>query len=126
MVAIPHLSMQYKLPPYARTILSQRRTGRHGISGLLSICLHWRIRENWGGRIVIPDTFNAAEVDWSPLVVALDCQILHAPFDDARAEQMAELVAPFCAGLHLIEAAPDGTERNHRVLRSAVRGCDAR
>ncbi len=126
MVAVFRQSMQHKLPPYGRTILNQRRAGRHGLTGLLSICLDWRIRENWGGRIVLPDTFNAAVVDWSRLTVGLDCQVLHAPFDDARAERVAELVAPFCAGLHLIEVAPDGAERNFRVLRSALRSGDAR
>ncbi len=81
-----------KLPPYARSLVQKRRCGLAPAARDLAIVTGWDIGKAWAWRIVVPETEDPAQLDFS-VVAGLSCLLMGQ--DRARMDAIARAVIQF-------------------------------
>jgi hypothetical protein len=84
--------MALKLPPYARSLVQKRRRGLAPATRDLAIVTDWNIGKAWPWRIVVPDTEDPTQLDFS-VVAGLSCLLMG--HDRTRMDVIARAVIPF-------------------------------
>ncbi len=81
-----------KLPPYARELVQKRRRGLAPAARDLAIVTDWNLGKAWAWRIVVPETEDPAQLDFT-VCAGLSCLLLGR--NQARMDAIARAVISF-------------------------------